>query len=398
MKPKVIKNQSDYEAALARIDEIFDAAPGTAEGDELELLSLLVERYEAAAFPIGLPDPLTAIRFRMEQQGLKPKDLAPYLGSASKVSEVLSGRRGLSLTMIRKLATGLGIPAEVLLREPGATLDSVCVELGADKFPIAEMVKRGWFPGFQGTVGEARENLEDLMCRLLPGTGGNALIPAFNRQYVRSKKKVDPHALRAWHLRVASLALREELPPFEAARVTDSLLRDLVQLSYLDAGPRLARELLQKIGIHVVVERHLPGTYLDGAALRLPSGAPLIALTLRHDRLDNFWFTLAHELGHVVKHLCRDDILAFYDDLDNEDADAMEREADAFARDTLVSQDTWKKAGLRQRPTREAVRQFAEQLRVDPAIPAGRIRYEKHNYTLFSDLVGYKKVRCHFDV
>jgi HTH-type transcriptional regulator / antitoxin HigA len=122
MKPKVIKTVAEYKATLGRIEQIFDAKPGTAKGDELELLLLLVEKYEETAYPIGLPDPITAIRFRMEQQQLKAKDLVPYIGNKSKVSEVLSGRRPLSLTMIRNLVTGLGIPAEVLLRQPGAQL------------------------------------------------------------------------------------------------------------------------------------------------------------------------------------------------------------------------------------------------------------------------------------
>jgi HTH-type transcriptional regulator / antitoxin HigA len=122
MKPKVIKTEAEYEATMARVEEIFDAKPGTPTGDELELLLLLVEKYEDKAFPIDLPDPITAIRFRMDQQNLKPKDLIPYIGSKSKVSEVLSGQRELSLTMIRKLVSGLGIPAEVLLQESGANL------------------------------------------------------------------------------------------------------------------------------------------------------------------------------------------------------------------------------------------------------------------------------------
>ena len=119
MNARIIKSDCDHEAALARIESIFDAAPGTPEGDELELLSLLVERYEDEQFPIDLPDPIEAIRFRMEQQDLKAKDLVPYIGSPSKVSEILSGQRNLSLNMIRNLAKGLDIPAEVLLREPG---------------------------------------------------------------------------------------------------------------------------------------------------------------------------------------------------------------------------------------------------------------------------------------
>jgi HTH-type transcriptional regulator/antitoxin HigA len=120
MKPKVIKTEAQYEATLARIERIFDAKPGTAKGDELELLVLLVEAYEDSVYPINLPDPITALRFRMEQEGLKPKDLVPYIGSKSKVSEVLSGQRALSLAMIRKLVTGLNFPAEVALRETQA--------------------------------------------------------------------------------------------------------------------------------------------------------------------------------------------------------------------------------------------------------------------------------------
>ncbi len=115
MKPRIIKSEAEYEATLARIERIFRAKPGTAQGDELELLLLLVETYEEQAYPIDPPDPIAALRFRMEQQGLKPRDLIPYIGSKSKVSEVLSGRRPLSLTMIRKLVTGLHIPAEVAL-------------------------------------------------------------------------------------------------------------------------------------------------------------------------------------------------------------------------------------------------------------------------------------------
>jgi HTH-type transcriptional regulator/antitoxin HigA len=123
MKPKLIKTRADHQAALRRIEAIFDAAPGTMEGDELELLSMLVEQYEEKKFPMDPPDPLSAIRFRIEQQGLRARDLVPYLGSPSQVSEILSGQRNLSLFIVRILNEGLGIPAEVLLRKPAAKPD-----------------------------------------------------------------------------------------------------------------------------------------------------------------------------------------------------------------------------------------------------------------------------------
>ena len=117
MTAKLIKTRQEYRAALRRVEEIMDARPGTAEGDELELLAAIIEIYEEKHAPVPPPDPIEAIRFRMEQESLRPQDLVPLLGSRSRVSEVLNGKRSLTLTMIRRLHQSLGIPAEVLLGE-----------------------------------------------------------------------------------------------------------------------------------------------------------------------------------------------------------------------------------------------------------------------------------------
>ena len=119
MDMKIIKNEAEYEAALTRIEVLMDANPDSPEEEELELLALLVEKYEGEHYPIDLPDPIEAVKFCMAKEGLKPKDMVPYLGSQSKVSEVLNYKRPLSLTMMRALNQGLGIPAEVLLQDPG---------------------------------------------------------------------------------------------------------------------------------------------------------------------------------------------------------------------------------------------------------------------------------------
>ena len=111
----LIKNETEYNEALKRIEELFDAEPGTPESDELELLVALVELYEKENFPITAPDPVEAIKFRMEQEGLTNEDMIQYLGSKSRISEVFSHKRNLSLSMIRKLVSGLNIPAEVLI-------------------------------------------------------------------------------------------------------------------------------------------------------------------------------------------------------------------------------------------------------------------------------------------
>lgn len=110
-----IHSKSDYEKALNRIEAIFDAKSGTSEGDELEILGILVEDYEKRHHPIDAPDPVEAVRFRMEQLGLTQRDLAVMVGSKSRASEILSGKRTMSLRVIRILNQSLGIPAEVLL-------------------------------------------------------------------------------------------------------------------------------------------------------------------------------------------------------------------------------------------------------------------------------------------
>jgi len=115
MKIRPIKTKADYEKALARVDILMDAKPGSPKGDELDVLVTLIEAYENKHYPFPPPKPISAIKFRMEQTGLTRKDMEPYLGGRGRVSEVLNGRRPLTLDMIRKLHEGLGIPLESLI-------------------------------------------------------------------------------------------------------------------------------------------------------------------------------------------------------------------------------------------------------------------------------------------
>ncbi len=117
MKIKPIKNEKDYQQALKRLEQIFDAEKGTKEGDELEILSILIDKYESEHFPIEMPDPIEAIKFRMEQMGMKQKDLAEVVGFKSRVSEILNKKRKLTLDMIRKISTALHIPVEILVQD-----------------------------------------------------------------------------------------------------------------------------------------------------------------------------------------------------------------------------------------------------------------------------------------
>ena len=116
MEIKPIKTENDYNQALERIEVIFDAKKGSSEGDELEVLGILIDQYENEHFPIGMPDPIEAIKFRMEQMGYNQNDLANIVGLKSRASEILNRKRKLSLEMIRQLHEQLNIPTDVLIQ------------------------------------------------------------------------------------------------------------------------------------------------------------------------------------------------------------------------------------------------------------------------------------------
>lgn len=117
MNIKVIKSESDYQNAITRMEKIFHAEENTPEGDEAEVLSILIEKYEDEHFAIGMPDPIEAIKFRMEQLNMNQKDLSQIIGFAGRTSEVLNKKRKLTLAMVRKLSSHLNVPTEVLVQE-----------------------------------------------------------------------------------------------------------------------------------------------------------------------------------------------------------------------------------------------------------------------------------------
>lgn len=389
MKPKIIKTEADYQSALAHLETLMDAQPGTPQEEDLELFAVLIEDYEKAVFPIDLPDPVEAIKFRMEQQELTRKDLEPYIGSQSKVSEVLNGKRFLSLAMIRALHTGLDIPAEVLLQEAGKKLSAPKYDYHT--YPFREMFKRGYFKSFNGTLQEAKECAEELLEQFFANFQGHTSQRVYCRN---SAGQLDEHALVAWQARALELASEQDLPPCEPDRLTEDLIREVVKLSKFDSGPILARELLQKQGIALVILAHLPRTYLDGACFKSPSARPVIGLTLRHDRLDNFWFTLVHELAHVHLHLKNSESV-FFDDTEHgasQSCDPQEMEANSLAARLLIPEEIW---NIEQHNllSKKAIVACANQLGISAAIVAGRLRWEADDYQKFDELLGRKAVK-----
>ncbi len=391
-----INSEHDYAAALERIETLMDKNRSGEEDDEMDVLATLVEAYEDRHFPMDAPDPIEAIKFRMEQQGLSQGDLAPIFGSRAKVSEVLSGKRDLTLKMIRALHSHLGIPAEILIRDGGGLPDTPR-GIDFDRFPVAEMAKRGWLQKTR----DLKDRVEETIRELIECAGGpDALPKALFRQGggSRANAKTDVNALQAWCLYVLCKARQANLTGiYNEGTITPSFLRDLAKLSTFDQGPKLAKERLAKYGIALVVASHLPKTYLDGAALWTVDGVPVVGMTIRYDRLDNFWFCLLHELAHLGCHFPDRDGDIFIDDLQlrerNHDRDDdREREADEWAQEALIPHEIWEDHPARFEPTVNSVLSLAHKSDVHPAIVAGRIRHETGNYRLLSQFVGAKQV------
>ncbi|WP_429139821.1 ImmA/IrrE family metallo-endopeptidase [Aeromonas veronii] len=382
---KVIKSENEHEQAMARLMALMDANPpeGSSDANELELLAVLIEQFEAEHYPIDQPDPIDAICFRIEQMGLKSKDLVPFIGSPSKVSEVLNRKRPLSLNMIRQLSQGLGISADVLIREPVQQQVSG-MEIDWLAFPLAQMRQRGYFPDFTGSLAELKEYAAEHINRFMAPINGFTLKPAMLRTtaHLRSNdKQTDSYAVWAWQAQVLRKAQAEPLTtPYRPGTVTAEWMRQLAQLSWSEQGPHLAKEYLNRAGIHLVFEPHLPKTYLDGAVCVGYNGAPVVALTLRYDRLDNFWFTLLHELAHIALHM--DGNQTWYlDDLDAQGNDEIEQQADALAQESLIPASDWPAVAL---TTPATVTALAQTLSISPCIVAGRVRHETGDHTLFS--------------
>lgn len=397
---KVIKTQRDYDAAIVRLSALMDEdiAPGSSNEAELELLALVIESYERSKVEPAAPDPIEAILFRMDQLGLKKVDLVPYMGSLPKVSEVLARKRPLNLAMIRKLHLGLCIPADVLLSQTDEAIDlAEAFPYDTAKFPIKEMVNRGYFESFRGGFRDAMENAEELIRSFMHGITLQPTHQARLRasMHQSGSRLMDDYALLAWHVAVLKRARQIKLKSaYVEGSLTDERLRELVRLSRFEHGPQLAHEFLADMGIALVFENHFNKTYLDGAAM-FDGDRPVVALTLRHDRLDNFWFALLHELMHVKMHLSADRSF-IADDLEDKlhRQTAEEREADEGARDILIPRAEWSASELVTSPTMDGAMALADKLRIHPIIVAGRVRFESSNWRLLSSIKA--KVRFQF--
>ena len=394
MNIRPVKTDQDYDSALARVEDLWGAEPGTYEGDELEVLLTLITAYESANHPVPPPSPIEAIRFVMGQQGLKQADLIPYIGSRPRVSEILRGKRNLTLKMIRSLHSKLGIPAEILIQDCAAfPKDGEAVNW--DGFPISEIVKRKWVTGF-----DPKTQAEEIVRSLASLSSSDDYLfekrVACFRKGNRANQKNDSYSIMAWILGALYEAEKIESPvKYQNNALDSAFISKIAQFSVIEKGPLVVKDFLLNKGIKMVVVPHFKKTYLDGGVLIDRNGTPIIALSLRHDRIDNFWFTLSHEMAHLVLgHVHSTEGQCIIDDLDlRESLNDNESEADRVAQEALIPDELW--FGHNARVTRKVgdVIDLAAKADIHPAIVAGRIRFENNNYRILHKQVGHRQIR-----
>ena len=332
--------------------------------------------------------PATLVQARIAR-GMSQSDLAEELGlnleQVQRYEE--SEYAGVNLGRLIEVANILNVYTAGSI-ETGASSGNVIFswnnidDVRWQEFPAREMVRRQWFNLRRG------DDISQATKAYFLEAAGPHFASALHRKKLRGTNPPNEYALIAWQARILERAqawIEEfKLPSFE---LDDRWLPELVALTQKSTGPRAARKLLAKKGIALVIEEHLPGTYLDGAAMLGRSDHPVIGLTLRHNRVDNFWFVLFHELGHVFLHLFEGIRYDFFDDDTTEALGTIEQEADQFALNALIPKDQWEGCLSRFALSEEAVQFDAKRLNVAESIVAGRIRREQGNYTILAKLI-----------
>ena len=369
---------------------------------EREALEELIEAYEIAKESgnteqlerkAGNDPGLTLIVARIAK-GFSQKELAWRLGiKEEQVQRYEKNRYScISIKDYKRIALLLGVKIEASITKDPALrgLDQVIADVS--KSDIKKILSHGrnnaWFTG---DVGEAE--MQQMIAENRIQFGSPSLL--------RTGLNVIDHSadvlLHAWWARVS---LRARMETHKLKSEFDPLnigwLKELVRLSVFDNGPVRARNLLFDRGLILIVEPQIPGLAVDGAAF-LDNNVPVIGMTNRRDAVDNFWFTLLHELGHAILHFRSGLALGYFDQENAPSLDEQEVEADNFARSMLIPEERWRHAPARISNSNQTIENFAKEIGVHPAIVYGRIRKERNNYTIFSDKIAGKSVRKQFE-
>jgi len=286
-------------------------------------------------------------------------------------------------------------------------LDSFSQELDESKstldwrdFPLAEIVSRKWVDIKKNELDKKPQQVFEKFINLIGSEDLPQKVLLRKTFHKNTNNLTNDYALLSWSIRVLSRAVTGCCSDkYNSNIMSFEFLREVAQFSRLDNGPLKAKEFLAENGIALIIEKSLTGTKFNGASLMTTSGMPIVGLTLLYDRVDNFWFTLLHELAHIWKHLHSDNDLYidFFGGNKKDHIDSPEEaEADKIARDALIpveymSHDAFiLQSGL-------AVEHLAHELNIHPGIIAGRIRYDNSAWHKLSEYVNNQTVRHLFD-
>lgn len=326
-------------------------------------------------------------------KGWKQKELARRLFLPEQQVQRYEAERyrSISLSGLQRVARTLGIELTAHIDQPLQEPWLPSYEMSSGE--LQKVLKHARENGWLDKADQSDDNGISQLRRTVAEHVGEYGTPSLLRTGLNVHDLSKDWFLLAWKAQVTRTALRliqRKKPKYRPLNM--SWLSELVKLSVLDNGPLRAREMLAEQGILLVIEPQIAGMRIDGAAFLIDEH-PVIGLTLRLDTVDNFWFTLMHEMGHIILHYRTGLASGFFDDFENSEIDEMEEEANRFAQNMLIPDAVWKKSPARIAKTAEPVEQLAKQLGIGPAIIFGRLRMERQNYQIFSDKIGRGRVR-----
>lgn len=332
-------------------------------------------------------------------RGWKQKDLARRLFIPDQQIQRYEAERYRNITLagLIRVARALGVRVTADISRP--LEDTWLPSSKMSQSDLQKVLKHARTHGWLESSGQSDESAISQLRRTVADHVSEYGTPSLLRTGMNVKHdREEDWLLLAWKAQVTITAKKRISQNRTKYRPLDvSWLKDLVQLSALEDGPVRARDLLAEHGITLIAEPQIAGMKVDGAAF-LVDDMPIIGMTLRRDYLDNFWFTLLHEIAHVILHYRTGLASGFFDDVEHENEDEsvideMEQEANQFASNLLIPDELWKRSPARIAKTAEPIERLARQLGIAPAIVFGRVRMERKNYKLFSEKIGRGKVR-----
>lgn len=337
-------------------------------------------------------DPGASLIIARLAKGWPQKELARRLGLPEQQIQRYEAERyrSISLSSFMRFARALDVNliADLTSRPEAAWAPSFELSKADAQKVLKHARSRGWLR----TDDTSDENAIDQLKRHIGEHVGDHGTPSLLRTGLNVHDHTDDWILLAWKAQVtrrAKLTIQKKKLRYRPLEV--SWLMDLVRLSSLADGPSCAGAMLEEHGIVLIVEPQVPGMKVDGAAF-IVDDVPVVALTVRRNTLDNFWFTLLHEVAHVILHYRTGLAAGFFDDIEQRHLDELEKEADSFAENLLIPEAVWARSPARIAKTPEPVIRLASQLKISPAIIFGRIRLERKNYAIFADKIGQGKV------